>query len=151
MKKIKLNHGKFALVDDEDFDYLNQWRWRFGLNGYASRTQYLGGGRKKQIQKGIYMHRLIMPSKTPLVTDHINRNKLDNQKINLRIVTECINVVNRGMQRNNTSGFKGVSWYQNTWNAEIRFNKIKYRLGSFKDIKDAISARLLAEKTYHTI
>ena len=53
MKKIPLNHGEFALVDDADFNFLNQWRWRLNNKGYATRTEYLGGGRKNEKQRNI--------------------------------------------------------------------------------------------------
>jgi hypothetical protein len=152
MKKIPLNHGKFALVDNEDFDFINQWTWRINNCGYANRTQYLGGGRKNQIQIGIQMHALINNTPKGFHTDHINHNKLDNRKSNLRTATSSQNGINRkGLQTNNKSGHNGVSWYANAWNAEIKLHQKKIWLGRFKTLKDAISARKKAELIYHVI
>lgn len=151
MKKIPLNHGKYAIVDDEDYEELSKYRWRFDKNGYASRTVYLGGGKKNQKQIGVYMHKLINKTPDGFHTDHINRNKLDNRKCNLRTTTCSQNLMNTKIPVNNTSGYKGVSWYKNAWHAEIKANSHRYYLGRFKNKQDAIDARLKAEKIYHVI
>lgn len=151
MKKIELNHGKFALVDDEDYEFLNQWKWRFGKNGYASRTQYLGGGKKHQKQVGIYMHKLVNKTPQGFHTDHINHNKLDNRKCNLRTTTCSQNMMNQSLSKINKSGHKGVSWYKNAWVSEIGANGVKIYLGRFSNIDDAVKARQEAELRYHTI
>lgn len=151
MKKIPLNHGEFALVDDADFNFLNQWRWRLNNKGYATRTEYLGGGRKNEKQRNISMHALINGTPKGFHTDHINRNKLDNRRKNLRTATCSQNVLNSKLSRANTSGYKGVSWYQNAWVAEIKVNRKKIYLGRFKKITNAIKARKRAEKIYNLI
>lgn len=151
MKKIQLNHEEFALVDDDDYEFINQWKWRVDKNGYASRTQYLGGGKKNQKQVGVYMHKLINKTPDGFHTDHINRNKLDNRKCNLRTTTASQNLMNTGLSKVNTSGYKGVSWYAKAWHAEIKANSHRFYLGRFKKKEDAIKARQDAELKYHKI
>ena len=151
-RKIPLTRGKHAVVDKEDFDYLNQWKWNLLACGYASRTQYLGGGRKNEKKMMIYMHSVINKTPKGLRTDHINHNTLDNRRCNLRTVTASQNGINRkGLQINNKSGYAGVYWSQNRWNAEIKINQIKIFLGCFKDKADAILARKNGELKYHCI
>lgn len=152
MKRIKLNHGKYALVDNEDFDFINQWTWRVNNCGYANRTQYLGGGKKNQKQVGIQMHALINKTPKGFHTDHINHNKLDNRKKNLRTATSSENGINRkGLQTNNKSGHTGIYWYANAWCVEIKKNLKKIHIGRFKGIREAIKARKKAELIYHKI
>ena len=124
MKYINLTQGKSTVVDDEDFNWLNQWKWHFGYKGYAAR---------KPNSKVIYMHRVIIKAPIGLETDHINRDKLDNRKFNLRLVSRQTNSFNRGLNKNNTSGFRGVGWHEEKkkWRAYIRIS-YKYRhLGYF--------------------
>ncbi len=153
MKKIQLGgHNKvrgeyhitgFAIVDDNDFSLLSKYKWHLA-HGYAA-THIQG--------KVVYMHRLV--NKTPIggVTDHINRNPLDNQKSNLRTVNKSVNSINTGLQANNTSGHKGVSWNKqhNGWETYIWKNRCKIPLGIFKEIKKAVETRRTAEMKYHAI
>ena len=145
MKKIKLTKNKVTLVDDEDFDWINQWKWGVSSHGYAMRRRV-----GEQI---IYLHRIV--NKTPIgfVTDHINRNKLDNRKCNLRIADMRINSINRGEQENNTSGKKGVSWNKQhgRWESYIWLLGKKIHLGLFSNLGMAIHYRENAEKIYHAI
>lgn len=154
MKKIKLNKisnqsgiNRYALVDDRDFLFLNQWNWTF-RDGYAFRIV-----QKNNISKGIFMHRLINQTPDGLETDHINRNRLDNRRSNLRSVTHRQNNLNRGIASNNTSGKVGVSWSltKRKWRAYITTNAKQIFLGYFDDINKAISARTKAELVYKAI
>jgi hypothetical protein len=104
MKKIKLTQGKFALVDDDDFDYLNQWKWYAHKNGYVFYAGRALGG------KSIKMHRTILNNPVGMEVDHRNGNGLDNQRKNLRVATRTQNHANVAKLKNNTSGFKGVSY-----------------------------------------
>lgn len=152
MKKIKLTQGKFAIVDDDMFEYINQWKWWYNA-GYAVRVKYLGGGRKHAKYIRIHMHRLINNTPKDVSTDHINRNKLDNRKSNLRNVDNQKNHFNRGLQKNNTSGVKGVVWDKesNKWLAQIQLDYRNHTLGRYSLINDAIIARQEAERIYHVI
>src|SRR4051812_32510094 len=106
MAKIRLAGGHITEVDDADFEWLNQWKWHLSTSGYATRTQYIkGSGRKNQKNIIIRMHRLIMNCPEGLFVDHINGNKLNNRRANLRLATQTDNHQNRGKQNNNTSGY----------------------------------------------
>src|SRR5690625_2974198 len=78
------------------------------------------------------MHKLLCPSENQ--TDHINRDSLDNRKNNLRAATGSLNTANRGMQSNNTSGYKGVSWAKGSgkWSVDVWINRKKHYLGLFE-------------------
>lgn len=144
MKKIFLSQGKFALVDNRDFNWLNQWRWHYLSVGYAARRVYPG-------RKYIYMHRLIMgESDHDREIDHINRNGLDNRRSNLRVVNRSFNMANTGLRSTNTSGAKGVYWdkSRDKWTAEITVNYKKKYLGRFNDKNDAALAYDVAAKRY---
>lgn len=134
MREIQLSYGRWAKVDDEDFWELAQYNW-FSSGVYAARR--LEPKRKSKIS---YMHREIMKPPKGLVVDHISGDTLDNQRSNLRVVTIAKNVGNRhGLQRNNTSGYRGVhkDGSRGKWLAQVMLNKKSYRLGRFDDPEDA--------------
>ncbi len=135
MKYIELTQGKRAIVDDEDFDYINQWKWCLSTRGYAERSFKLNG--KSRIIK---MHRLIM--NFPKEIDHIDNNRLNNQKNNLRIVSRSQNRTNSGLRSDNVSGKKGVSLSKPSgkYVAQVQFNKGRAYLGSFENIHHAALA-----------
>ncbi len=134
-KKIELTRGKIAIVDDEDYVMLMQYSWNCLKIGYASTSV---GGRKNK--KMIYMHRLIMGvTKRSESVDHINKNKLDNRKSNLRICSHKQNCGNSSKPKGkHTSKYKGVYWdkARNKWTA--RFSR-KF-LGRFETELDAALA-----------
>lgn len=90
MKEIKLTKGKIAVVDDEDFESLNKFKW-LSYNRYAARATYVTGDGK---QTWIFMHRFLKNCPKNLQVDHINRNTFDNRKCNLRIATHQQNSFN---------------------------------------------------------
>ena len=140
MSEIKLTQGKYALVDDEDFEWLNQWKWCYDGQYAASRIS----GKK------IRMHRMIMGNSN-LQVDHRDMDKLNNQRCNLRFANNSENNSNKGPQPNNTSGHKGVHWNKNArkWQAQTKMNGHRYHLGYFNDINDAVVAYRLGAKKYH--
>lgn len=134
MKRIKLTgkngKGKFAIIDNEDFEYLSKFNWHLYNNGYARRRAPRDGGNRKSF----YMHKVIMKVKNTVLIDHKNRNGLDNRKKNLRVCTFSENSINTKIRIDNHSGLRGVSWRekQKTWMVRIWINgKCKY-LGCFK-------------------
>jgi len=143
MKNIKLTQGKSTLVDDEDFEFLNQWKWYISSHNYATTT----------VVPHLYMHRIVNKTPKGLLTDHINRNTLDNRKINLRVADKRLNSINSGLQSNNTSGYRGISWNKrrSKWETYIWNNGLRIQLGNYKIIKDAVFARKQAELKYHAI
>jgi hypothetical protein len=140
MKEISLTQGKIALVDDEDFNKFNKYRWYFS-HGYARRC-------KDGIK--IYLHREINNTPVGLITDHINRNTLDNRKFNLRTVKKIDNQRNHKILKNNTSGYNGISWSKTMkkWEVYLWLKNKKINIGYFFDIKLAIKQRKLAELKY---
>lgn len=138
------------LVDYRDSQELNENGWYINAGGYAARTEYLGTWGGRQHSRLIYMHRQIMNAPTGKVIDHINGDKLDNRRGNLRICNQSVNMFNYGLPKHNTSGYRGVSWNKarNKWMAQIKHDKKNYNLGLFVDIQDALAARKLAEAQY---
>lgn len=150
MKEIQLTKGKVALVDDEVFDYLNQWKWyakKSNGNYYAKRNIRIN----KKYAGHILMHRLLMNVEKHLYIDHIDGFSLNNQKNNLRICTHAENMRNKKLHINNTSGFKGVYWHKSTkkWMAFIKINNKQLYLGLFIDPIDAARTYNEAAVKYH--
>lgn len=142
MKKIELTRGQFALVDDEDFEWLNQWKWHARWeSGSRSYTAARRTG-KRPNREHVLMHRLIMSTPNEEECDHINHNSLDNRKHNLRNCTHAQNSRNRRIRRNNTSGYQGVSWNGQVkkWQSRIKYNGQSIYLGIFVDPIDAARA-----------
>lgn len=145
MKEIELSQGKVALVDDEDFVFLSQWKW-FAVNTrghwYACRKQKSPAGSRTR-QRTLGMHQLLLKACGEKFGDHKDGNGLNNQKSNLRPATNQQNLFNQRLGKRNCSGFKGVSWCKHTrkWRAMIgKDGKIHY-LGQFAD-------RIAAAKAY---
>lgn len=149
MKRILLNQNKFTTVDDEDFGYLNQWHWYIGHNGYAIRRDIHHN--KKDKRKTFHIHRLVLNTPDGFFTDHINGDKLDNRKENLRIADKTQNNFNRGIPKNNTSGYKGVSWdrLRQKWEVSTTVRGKKIHLGRFDSKRDAALAYNQAALKYH--
>lgn len=140
MAEIALTKGRSAIVDDDDVAWLSQWRWRYkeagnGRQGYAVRTtRYAGSDR----QITIYMHRLILGVESPQA-DHINGNKLDNRRANLRAATKRQNRGNRP-PHGGTSKFKGVVRSGDRWIARLQTTPKAVYLGAFVDEESAARA-----------
>jgi hypothetical protein len=134
MKQIPLNgkhgKGKFALVDDEDYEELMKYKWRVNSVGYAVRGY------------SISMHRLIMNCDKGLLVDHINHEPLDNQKRNLRICTTSQNGMNRVPKKGGTSKYKSVYFNKaaKKWRASIMINGKSIHLGTFNTELEAAQA-----------
>lgn len=140
MKKIKLTQGKYALVDDGDFEWLSQYNWYYNSNGYARMSR----------QPKPYMHALLNTPPKGMQTDHIDRNRLNNRRCNLRSVTALENNRNHSMHSTNTSGYTGVSWTKtNKWEVYIWLKNKKIHIGRFSNLQDAVDARLNAEELYY--
>ena len=141
MKKIPLTQGKFAIVDDWNYEWLNQWKWcanKYHNTYYAIRAQHNPETNRPTI---IYMHREILglTKGDGIVTDHGNHNGLDNQETNIRRCSNKQNIQNSLLRKDNTSGYKGVSWNRpvKKWGASIRDNGKKINLGYFTRSIDA--------------
>lgn len=136
MRRIPLTQGKYAIVDNEDFTKLSKYSWHYN-KGYARCAISQDG--KQKIER---MHSFLMKTPKGMDTDHINGNKLDNRKSNLRICTRSQNKINQGLSRNNTSGFIGVHWHRplKKWRAQISILNKKKHIGVFKTKEEAAKA-----------
>lgn len=144
MKQIPLTQGQVALVDDEDYDWLMEMSWHFD-RGYAWTSIPKNGGGYRRVS----MHRLITDPPDGMFPDHINHNKLDNRRENLRICTHQENCQNRGIQSNNSSGYRGVSWsdYRQCWIAQIHIQRKTIKIGEYDSAIDAAKAYDAEAKT----
>ncbi len=150
MKEIPLTQGKISLVDDEDYERLNQFKWYPNWNGYtwyAKRANLRINGKQKQV----YIHRVIMNTPKGIQVDHRNGNGLDNRKANLRLCTHQENQFNKKYaQKNNKLGIKGVCWREDMkkFHAQIWVNSKRIHLGYFNVMGDADGAYRTAEEKY---
>lgn len=144
MKVIELTKGQVAIVDDEDFERLAQWRWR-NCNGYAVRSH------PTMKRRVIWMHREILQTPDGFDTDHINGNKADNRKCNLRVATRSENKFNVGKRSDNTTGFKGVFWHSSArkFRAQITIGGHAKHLGYFATAEEASRAYNTAALSMH--
>lgn len=150
MKKIRLTQGKQAIVDDSDFEWLNQWKWHYSNGGYAERNLRLGVNKRKTLQ----LHRLLLERQEGFNIDHINRNKLDNRRDNLRVVTPSQNSANSSIKRSSKIGCKGVSYHvwgrsKKNWVARIHVDGKRKWLGRFKTKEEAARNYNQASIKYH--
>jgi hypothetical protein len=126
-KQIRLRgvygEGKYAIVSAEDYTELNNYIWYVNGCGYAIRNIVKDGK-----PKGILMHRQIMNTPDDKVTDHINGDRLDNRRSNLRIATRAENNRNTPGTKGSTSDFKGVGWdeRQGKWGVRIKNKHLGY-------------------------
>lgn len=128
-KKIELTKGKFAMVDDADFEYLSQWKWHLKKDKYAARQGFC---------KTIYMHREIMQPPSDMLIDHEDGNGLNNQRRNLRICNKSQNGMNR--KSNSNRKYKGVFPVGKKFVARIQIDGEYKYIGSFDTEIEAAKA-----------
>lgn len=148
-REIPLTQGMVAIVDDEDFDLLLQWKWHAlklvrpsgRVDWYAVRGKWRNGKRHQ-----VMMHRLIMEVPVGLEVDHCDGDGLNNRRENLRICTHKQNMGNRGPVAGCSSRFRGVSWskWHARWQARIRSDGKLRVIGYFDSEEDAAHAFNLA-------
>ena len=140
----------YCFIEDIDEDFCSKYKWFFN-----TKTEYVF---RMKDNKTIYLHRDIAMRKYPdsddwsingevKTVDHKNRNRLDNTRDNIRLLTRCEQQANRKRPKNNKSGHVGVSFEEvrKKWKAEISIKYKNINLGRYDDIKHAIKARRLAE------
>ncbi len=139
-KQIPLTQGKFAIVDDDVYEWASRSKWyahRDGNTFYAVRA--VG---KHKAQKRLSLHREIMNAQKGIIVDHINGDGLDCRRENMRFASPAENVRNSRVPSNNTSGYKGVSWNKrdSRWRVRILVSGKNAHLGCFSDIEEAARA-----------
>lgn len=129
-----------AIVDEQDKHLLSEYHWLFDKDGYVVATRKING--KTQNFK---LHQLILGKKEGRVIDHINNNKLDNRRTNLRHITRQANAMNMKKER-------GVYFFKtrNKWIAQIKYDGKNRHIGCYDTKEEAIQARKEAERTYFT-
>jgi len=145
MKEIKLTQGQITQVDDEDYEYLNQWKW--GLKRGRNTCYVIRSNKVKGKSIITRMHRVIMNNVKGMVIDHIDHNGLNNQKSNLRVCTHKQNLMNKVAR--GKSKYLGVS-YNNLGfiRARISVDLKEIHLGYFKTEEDAAKSRDIASVKY---
>lgn len=142
MQQIPLTVGEtivaFAQIDDVDFEKVNGFKWRFKADRYGGYAIMLG----RDARNCTTLHEFIIGTRELMQVDHVDGNKLNCQRYNLRHLTVSQNHANRGPQKNNTSGFKGVTWHchMERWQAKIGFQGKRKCLGSFDTAEEAAVA-----------
>lgn len=134
--KIQLTKGLEAIVDDNDIELVNKYKWhsKFSKGNYYASTR-VGN-------EIVFLHNLLIGKKEGMEVDHINQNGLDNTRGNLRHATKSQNRANVALRADNRSGYKGVSQLRNTskWRAYIQCNKKWKELGRFNTPQEAALA-----------
>lgn len=141
-RNIQLTQGQEAIVDENLYEELSKYKW---YAVYSKHTKSFYAARHEPMVNGnrpfIVMHRQILGLKPgdKKHSDHLNHNTLDNRTANLRIASFSENMRNRVVQRNNTSGFKGVVFIkrENKWLAQIKVDGKQLRLGTRPSAKQA--------------
>lgn len=132
--------GEEFYFDLEDYDKIKDYCWNKHKEYIATRN----------VSGYILFHRLVMGiSDENIAVDHINHNKSDNRKNNLRFVTDSQNSMNRGISSHNTSGITGVNKCNGKWTARIGVNTKRIFLGNYDNFFEAVKARKEAEEKYY--
>jgi hypothetical protein len=147
---LDLKNGT-VIIDQDDWPIVEPFTVYVGTNGYAYYSVWLDGRSWPRTLHSL----LVGPTDPGMHIDHINGNKLDNRRLNLRVVTAALNQVNRKrLHPKNTSGARGVGFVPdlsstNPWRAQITVNKKNMHLGMYPTKEDAIAARQAAEHRYY--
>jgi hypothetical protein len=146
---IPLSKGKFAKVSPEDFERVSQYKWyatqQKGRKQWRAYAVFSSGGKTVNLA----MHRFILGiTDSKIQADHRDHDSLNNTRENLRSCNGYQNQANRVTQKNNTSGYKGVSWdkVHHKWIVMIQHQNKQYNLGRYDDKKYAYSVYVAKAK-----
>jgi hypothetical protein len=146
-REIPLTQGQVALVDEDDFERVNAFKWQ-AVWEKRTKSFYAVHVTNRPNRTTIQLSRFIMQTPKDLMCDHINHDTLDNRKCNLRTVTVSQNSMNR-RSGNTKTKIKCIELVRNRYRVHIRINdKTAYRK-SFDTLEDAIIARDVALKKFH--
>lgn len=137
--KLK-SSNKEMICDIESWEILKYMCWRISEKGYAKSIKVENG-----INKVFMAHRIIVGAKEGDIVDHINRDRLDNRRKNLRIVNAYANAINRKLKKENKTGYAGVRRQKKSWIASITIDGKWTTLGHYNTFEEAVEARRNAE------
>lgn len=145
---LDLSHGFQTVVDEDDWPTIQHLTLYRGTNGYVYFSRWENGRSNPRT-----LHGFLMAAPKGTHVDHVNGDKLDNRRSNLRVVTPQINQVNRRrLNRNNKSGVRGVQRVAvsavKPWRAQITVNRRNLHLGLFATEQEAVAARRAAEREH---
>ena len=154
MKQVPLTQGQFAIIDDEDYEFITQWKWFAMKKKRGYKTIFYAARRSTKIVNGvrrrcmIWMHREINKTSNNSLTDHKDGNGLNNIRSNLRDATQRQNSRNV-KSAYGVSKYKGVHWdkQKNKWRASIRIDGRLKCLGRYYNEEDAANAYNVAAKS----
>lgn len=157
MKLIPLvNCTDQVIVDDDDYERMVQYKWKRQIwKRRPPQYVYCHFKRQRGIFSGPHLFHTVLLGKTPTghVWDHINRDVLDNRRSNLRVVTYAVNAINKSVERESFSGWRGVRFDKRSrirpWIAGLGLNGKEIWLGSFVTKEEAIVARQRGELKYY--
>lgn len=142
-RAIPLTQGAYAVIDEEDYSLVSAYKWHLNSQGYAKSDWWEGKDRFH-----VLMHRLIIQCPKGMIVDHINGNRLDNRKSNLRVCTLLENARAR-RKFSGSSRYKGVSKLRKRWRAQIRAYGVDRHLGVFATEEEAALAYNAAAQILH--
>lgn len=151
MKKVPLTQGQYALVDDEDYERVCEFKW-YAHYSRRTKTFYATRKTKRPNPKHIYMHRFVMNTPESSLCDHLNHDTLDNRKSNLRNCQRSDNSMNRrGAQSNNLIGEKNICFdtKENKYIVAFEIRGIRVFRKRFNTLDEAILARNNTQKVIH--
>lgn len=139
----------YAIIDATDAEFVNQWRWHLGSNGYAERNVHADG---KKHNVSLHRELLGLTRGDGLEGDHIDRDRLNDRRENLRILTRPLNRQNTPSTTGSSSRYRGVCWHKLKlkWTAYISLNYRRIHLGNFSDEHEAGAAALAARQSMMT-
>lgn len=131
-----------ALIDDEDAALVDGHSWHLSGPGYAA---------AKIKGKEVYLHRLLTGATKGQEVDHINRDRLDNRRANLRLVDHLTNMQNTGSRDGSTSRYRGVSWHKERrkWVVYVKVAGVQHYCGLFEDEDEAAAVAVAARERLH--
>ena len=151
-REIALSQGKVAIVDDADYERVNQFKWCAAFNRgnwYGSRRARASNGKSVTLP----LHRFILNAPTGMIVDHIDGDGLNCCRNNMRLCNQKQNSTNKRKPKTNTSGYKGVSWSapHRKWRVKIKVDQKTIHIGMFTNLIEAARAYDSAARKHHGI
>lgn len=150
MKHLPIKNGVHTVVDDDVYEWAQHHTWYVNKLGYVFYYFYQTVGTTRRRRRET-LHRMILKAQPNTIGDHIDGNKLDNRRANLRLVGKLENAWNRSRRSDSTSIYRGVCWDKvaQKWVARITCRGRRMLVGRYHDIDEAARAWNEAAKKYH--